>query len=57
MVELVPEPAVVVPPGALVIIHVPVAGNPDKVMLPVEMAQVGCEIVPIVGADGAPGCV
>ena len=52
MVELVPEPVVVVPPGDLVIIHVPVAGKPVKVTLPVASAQVGWVIVPMVGADG-----
>ena len=52
MVELVPEPVVVVPPGDLVNVHVPVAGKPVKVTLPVARAQVGWVMVPIVGADG-----
>ena len=52
MVELVPEPVVVVPPGDLVNVQVPVAGNPDKTTLPVATAQVGWVIVPTVGAVG-----
>ena len=28
------------------------AGNPDKTTLPVAMSQVGCVIVPRVGAEG-----
>ena len=55
MVELVPVPVVVTAPGDRVKVHVPVAGNPDKTTLPVEIVQVGCEIVPTIGADGAPG--
>ena len=31
----------VTPPGLLVIVQVPVAGNPLKFMLPVEREQVG----------------
>ena len=56
MVELVPEPVVVVPPGDLVKVHVPVAGNPFKTTLPVANVQVGCVIVPTVGAVGVAGC-
>ena len=52
MVELVPEPVVVVPPGDLVRVHVPVAGNPDKTTLPVAALQVGWVMVPMVGAVG-----
>jgi hypothetical protein len=55
MVELVPVP-VVVPPGFLVSVHVPVAGSPFRTMLPVVRAQVGCVIVPSIGAVGAEGC-
>ena len=55
MVELVPEPVEVVPPGDLVNVHVPVAGNPFSTTLPVARAQVGCVIVPTVGAVGADG--
>jgi hypothetical protein len=35
MVVLVPVPVVIVPPGEQVSVHVPVAGNPDKITLPV----------------------
>ena len=52
MVELVPEPVVVIPPGDLVNVQVPVAGNPDTTTLPVATLQVGWVIVPIVGAVG-----
>ena len=52
MVEFVPEPVVVVPPGDLVSVHVPVAGKPDKTTLPVATLQVGWVIVPTVGAVG-----
>ena len=55
MVELVPEPVVVVPPGDLVRVQVPVEGNPDKTTLPVATLQVGWVMVPRVGADGAEG--
>ena len=41
MVELVPVPVVVVPPGVFVSVHVPVAGNPFKMTLPVAKAQLG----------------
>ena len=43
---------VVVPPGDLVRVHVPVAGNPDKTTLPVASAQVGWVMVPTMGAVG-----
>ena len=55
MVELVPVPVVVVPPGDLVKVHVPVTGNPLKITLPVAKAQVGCVIVPTKGAVGVAG--
>jgi hypothetical protein len=41
MVELVPVPVEVTAPGERVKVQVPVAGNPDKTTLPVEMSQVG----------------
>jgi hypothetical protein len=41
MVELVPVPVVVTAPGERVKVQLPVAGNPDKTTLPVEMSQVG----------------
>ena len=41
IVVLVPEPVVVVPPGDLVRVHVPEAGNPFNTTLPLARAQVG----------------
>jgi hypothetical protein len=41
MVVIVPVPLVVAPPGDLVKVQVPVAGNPFKTTLPVASAQVG----------------
>jgi hypothetical protein len=51
----VPVPVVVVPPGVLVRIQLPVAGSPLNTTLPVDTAQVGWVIVPIVGAVGDDG--
>ena len=48
---------VVVPPGDLVRVHVPVAGNPFRTTLPVATLQVGWVIVPRIGADGVAACV
>jgi hypothetical protein len=48
----VPVPVVVVPPGVLVNVHVPVDGRPLNAILPVAIAQVGWVIVPITGAEG-----
>ena len=53
IVELVPVPVVVVPPGIFINVHVPVAGKPFKITLPVETVQVGCVIVPTIGAVGS----
>lgn len=44
-----PDPSVVVPPGSLVIVQEP-EGNPLSKTLPVVTRQVGCVIVPTVGA-------
>jgi len=55
MVE-VPVPEVVVPPGFRVNVHVPVDGNELKITLPVATEQVGCDMVPITGAEGVAGC-
>ena len=49
---LVPVPEIA--PGLMV--QVPVAGKPFNIALPVAIAQVGCVIVPGVGADGDAGC-
>jgi hypothetical protein len=53
----VPVPEVVVPPGDLVNVQVPVDGKPLIITLPVAILQVGCVIVPITGAVGVDGCV
>jgi hypothetical protein len=53
---IVPVPVVVVPPGFLVKVQVPVAGKPFKTTLPVARAQVGCVIVPTTGAVGVDSC-
>jgi hypothetical protein len=46
---------VIVPPVDIVTVQLPVAGNPLKATLPVAVAQVGCVIVPMIGAPGAEG--
>lgn len=51
-VVLVPVPLVVAPPGLRVNVHVPDEGNPPSTTLPVATVQVGCVLVPTVGADG-----
>ena len=55
IVELVPVPVEVVPPGERVRVHVPLAGNPLKTTLPVAKVQVGWVIIPTVGAVGVAG--
>ncbi len=55
MLLLVPVPVVVIPPGVLVNVHVPVAGKPFKTTPPVDVEHVGCVIVPTVGVVGADG--
>lgn len=52
MVLVVPVPDVVVPPGFLVNVQVPVAGNPFKTTLPVVTVHVGCIILPTNGGAG-----
>ena len=52
---LKPVPVVVVPPGVLVSVQVPVAGKPFKTTLPVAREQFGLEIAPIAGAAGGAG--
>ena len=54
-VAVVPVPVIVVEPTDSVTVQVPAAGNPLKATLPVALAQVGCVIVPIVGAFGVAG--
>ena len=55
MVVLVPVPGVVVPPGILVHVQVPVAGKPLNTTLPVGITHVGCVMPPATGAEGEPG--
>ena len=52
MVVLLPVPLVVAPPGLAVKVQLPVEGNPLNTTLPVVRAQVGCVMVPTVGAAG-----
>ena len=54
---LVPVPVVVVPPGVLVNVHVPLEGKPLSTTLPVVTVHVGWVIVPTIGAEGDTGCV
>jgi hypothetical protein len=56
-VVVVPDPVVVVPPGVLVKVQLPVAGKPPNTTLPVATEQVGWVIVPMVGALGVAGWV
>ena len=51
-----PLPEIVTPPGFLVNVQVPVAGNPLNTTLPVDIAHVGWVISPTTGGAGAEGC-
>ena len=53
----VPVPVLVVPPGDLVMVHVPEEGSPLRTTLPVATEQVGWVIAPIPGAEGVTGWV
>ena len=55
IIVVVPVPVVVVPPGLLVIVHVPLEGSPLRATLPVASAHVGWVIVPTTGAVGVTG--
>ena len=57
MVVPVPDPVIVVTPGVLVSVHVPVAGKPLNTTLPVGTEHVGCVIVPTAGAVGVTGWI
>ena len=52
IVELVPEPVVITPPGDLVNVQIPVAGRPFRTTLPEATEHVGCVIGPTRGAAG-----
>lgn len=56
IVVVIPVPVFVTEPGVRTIVQVPVDGNPLKITLPVDNAQVGCVIVPTTGAVGVTGC-
>jgi len=56
MVVTAPVPDEVVPPGFLVIVHVPAAGSPDNSTLPRAFVQVGWVTVLTTGAAGVSGC-
>ena len=56
IVVVVPVPVVTTEPGVLVNVQVPLDGKPLKTTLPVAVAQVGCVMVPTVGAVGVDGC-
>jgi hypothetical protein len=49
------DPVIVAPPGEAVTVHEEV-GSPLKATVPVATVQVGCVIVPTVGAAGTVGC-
>jgi hypothetical protein len=49
---LVPDPVVIIPPGVLVNVQVPFAGNPVNITLPVAEAHVGGVMLPTTGAPG-----
>jgi len=57
MVVLVPVPVIVIPPGILVNVQVPVAGKLFKTTFPVATVDVGCIIVPTMGAVSMHGWV
>ena len=52
---VVPVPVIVADPGDAVTVQVP-AGKPLKATLPVDTEQVGCVMVPMMGAVGVAGC-
>jgi len=51
-VVLVPVPVLLTEPGLLVIVQVPVDGNPSSTTLPIDNSHVGWVIVPGTGAPG-----
>ena len=57
IVTLAPVPSISTFPGDLVRVHVPAAGNPPTIMVPVLTSQPGWVIVPIEGAEGRSGAL
>jgi hypothetical protein len=55
-VALVPLPVTITPPGLRVSVQVPLDGKLLNTTLPVANSQVGCVIIPIIGAVGVIGC-
>ncbi len=55
IIEEVPVPVVISPPGFRVRVQVPVAGKPFSTTLPVATVHVGCDIVPTAGGAGIDG--
>jgi hypothetical protein len=51
-VTLLPDPSILKLPGLRINVQFPVAGNPFITILPVEIRQVGCVMVPATGAEG-----
>jgi len=51
----VPVPVLVTPPGFLVTIQVPDEGSPVSSTLPVDVAHVGCVMLPTTGGVGIDG--
>lgn len=52
-VSVMPLPGVVTPPGVRVKSQLPVAGNPLRATLPVEIVHFGSVMAPITGTPGA----
>ena len=52
-VVVVPVPLMVVPRGVHVMVQGEVEGKPFRITLPVATVQVGCVMIPTVGAGGA----
>jgi hypothetical protein len=55
IVVVVPVPVINNPSGLLEIVQVPLPGKPLKPTLPVDIEHVGCDTVPITGAEGGAG--
>jgi hypothetical protein len=55
IVVAVPVPEIVTPPGFMVNVQLPAAGNPLRNTLPADIAHVGWVMVPTTGTDGDVG--